>query len=404
MTKLTKRTVDAAAPRAKPYLIFDDEVRGFGLRVYPSAEKIFVMRYRFGGADRKMRLGRYGDVTADEARRLALKARVTLADGIDPGATRRRLAASPTIQDLSERFMREHVAVRCKPCTQNDYKHVLTVVAAKLARRRVAEITRAEISELHQSLSRKPYLANRTLTVLSKMFNLAEVWELRPDGSNPCRHVKKYRETKRERYLSPDEIARLGLTLERATRRIPDGQGRYVEGPESQFVIAAYQLLILTGCRLSEVQTLKWAYVGKDHLELPDSKTGAKTVPLGHEAATLLHSIPRVPGNPYVIVGEIKGQHATDLQRPWQRIRAEAGLDDVRIHDLRHTFASFAVSNGESLPIIGKLLGHTQAQTTMRYAHLSRAPLTAAASRVTARLGTALGLVTPTDARFLQTA
>ena len=392
MAKLTKRTVDAIAPRAKSFLVFDDDVRGFALRVQPSGEKTFLMRYRFGGADRKLGLGRYGDLTPDEARRLALKARVTLADGIDPGATRRRLAASPTIKDLSDRFMREHVEVRCKPSTRADYRHSLTVVAAKLSRRRVAEVSRADIAELHQSLSHKPYQANRTLTVLSKMFNLAEVWGLRPDGSNPCRHVKKYREVKRERYLSAEELARLGLALERATRRIPDGSGNYVEGPESPYIVVAIQLLILTGCRLNEIQTLKWAYVRDDRLELPDSKTGAKAVPLGNEAVALLHSIPHLPNNPYVIVGDIEQQFATDLQRPWRRIRALAGLNDVRIHDLRHTFASFAVSGGESLPMIGKLLGHTQAQTTMRYAHLSHAPLRAAASRVTAELGLALGL------------
>jgi integrase len=404
MAKLTKRTVDAAVPKEKPYLNFDDEVRGFALRVHPTGEKTFVMRYRFGGADRKMRLGRHGDITPDEARRLALKARVTLADGLDPGATRRKLAASPTLKDLSERFLREHVDVHCKPCTAGDYRHTLNVVAARLARRRIAEITRADIAELHQSLSRKPYLANRTLTVLSKMFNLAEVWGLRPDGSNPCRHVKKYREVKRERYLSAEELSRLGKALDTATRRVPDGSGNYVEGPESPHIIAAYKLLILTGCRLGEIQTLKWDHVREDRLELPDSKTGAKTVPLGREAVILLHSIPRVSGNQYVIVGEVERQYATDLQRPWQRIRKLAGLEDVRIHDLRHTFASFAVAQGESLPMIGKLLGHTQAQTTLRYAHLARAPLTAAASRVTAELSTALGVTVPTEARLLRIA
>ena len=393
MARLIKSVVKGAPVKAQPYLLFDDEVRGFAVRVHPSGEKTFVMRYRFGGADRKLNLGRLGDLTPDQARRLALKARVTLADGIDPGATRRRLAASPTIKDLSDRFMREHAEVHCKPSTQGDYRHSLMVVAAQLARRRVAEVTRADIAELHQSLSKKPYQANRTLTALSKMFNLAEVWGLRPDGSNPCRHVKKYREVKRERYLDAEELARLGLAFERATRRIPDGHGKYVEGPESRHVIAAYQLLILTGCRLSEIQTLKWDHVREDRLELPDSKTGAKTVPLGYEAVLVLRSIPRLKGNPHVIVGNIEGECATDLQTPWQRIRELAGLDDVRIHDLRHTFASFAVSNGESLPMIGKLLGHTQAQTTLRYAHLARAPLQAAASRVTAHLGEALGIV-----------
>lgn len=392
MAKLTKRVVDGARPRQKAYILFDEEVSGFGLRVMPSGEKTYLLRYRFGGADRKMRLGRPGDLTPDEARKLARKARVTLADGIDPGANRRKLAASPTFKDLADRFLREHVEARCKPSTQGDYKHAVNVVAAKLARRRIAEITRADIAELHQSLVNKPYLANRTITVLSKMFNLAEVWGLRPDGSNPCRHIKKYREVKRERYLSVEELGRLGKALDTATCHRPDGKGGYTEGRESPHIIAAFKLLILTGCRLNEIQTLRWADVREDRLELPDSKTGAKTVPLGTEAIMILRGVPRVDGNPYVIVGTVEGKYMNDLEKPWRRIRKQAGLADVRIHDLRHTFASFAVAHGESLPMIGKLLGHTQAQTTMRYAHLARAPLQAAASRITAQLGEALGV------------
>lgn len=404
MAKLTKRTVDAALPRDKSYLLFDDEVRGFALRVQPSGEKMFVMRYRFGGADRKLRLGRYGDLTPDEARRLALKARVSLADGIDPGAARRKAIASPTMEQLAERFMREHVMFYCKTSTQGDYRHALKVVLAKLGRRRVAEVTRADMAEFHQSLAKNLYSANRALATCSKMFNLAELWGLRPDGSNPCRLIKKYREVKRERYLDDEELRRVGLAFERTTRRRPDGLGNYVEVRESPFVIAAFQLLILTGCRLSEIQTLQWSFVREDRLELPDSKTGAKTVPLGVEAAEVLRAIPRVKGNPYVIVGDVEGGFATDLQKPWQRIRALAGIPDVRIHDLRHTFASFAVSGGESLPMIGKMLGHTQAQTTMRYAHLSRAPVTQAANRVTAKLGVALGLKANGEVRQLRIA
>src|SRR5262249_7338052 len=151
----------------------------------------------------------------------------------------------------------EHVLVHCKPSTQGEYRRALErFINCKLGRRRVAEVTRADIAELHHAYAHIPYQANRALGVLSKMFNLAEVWGLRPDGSNPCRHVKKYREIKRERYLSIEELARLGAALEDATRRQPDGRGNYVEGPESPYVIAAFKLLILTGCRLGEIQTL----------------------------------------------------------------------------------------------------------------------------------------------------
>jgi integrase len=405
MAKLNKRTVTAALPKADPYLIFDDEIHGFAVRVHPSGEKTFVMRYRFGGADRKLSLGRFGSITADKARGMALKARANLADRTDPGAERRKLSASASLESLGERFLREHVLVRCKPSTQSEYRRCVKLfINPKLGRRRVAEVTRADIAELHHSLAHVPYQANRALGVLSKMFNLAEVWGLRPDGSNPCRHVRKYREIKRERYLSARELNRLGKALDEAKRRQPDAKGNYVEAPESPYVVAAFKLLVLTGCRLGEIQFLKWDYVEEDRLELPDSKTGAKTVPLGPEAIAVLEALPRVWGNPYVIAGEVEGQPCTDLQRPWRRIRKLAGLEDVRIHDLRHTFASFAVSQGESLPMIGKMLGHTQVQTTQRYAHLARAPLQAAASRVTAQLGEALGMKAKANAPKLRLA
>ena len=393
MAKLSKRTVTAALKKSQPYLLFDDDVRGFAVRVHPSGEKTFIMRYRFGGADRKLNLGHFGSITAAKARMLALKARAALADGVDPGAERRKLAASPTLTSLGERFMREHVMVRCKPSTQDEYQRALDLfINRKLGRRRVGEVTRADISELHQSFAHIPYQANRTLGVLSKMFNLAEVWGLRADGTNPCRHVKKYREQKRERYLSGEELARLGHALDTATRRISDGKGRYIIGPESEHVVGAFRLLILTGCRLSEIQTLKWEHVREDRLELPDSKTGAKSVTLSGEALQVLHALPKVRGNPFVIVGEAIDKPYADLQQPWHRIRKAATLNDVRIHDLRHTFASIAVSSGESLFIVGKMLGHTQPQTTARYAHLARAPLQAATSRVAAQLGEALGI------------
>lgn len=405
MAKLTKRTVAGAMPKDQPYLIFDDEVRGFAVRVHPSGEKTFLMRYRFGGADRKLNLGHFGSITADKARALALNARARLADRVDPGAERRKLSASATLESLGTRFMREHVLVRCKPSTQREYQRALDLfINRKLGRRRVAEVTRADIAELHHTYAHIPYQANRTLGALSKMFNLAEVWGLRSDGSNPCRHVRKYREVKRERYLTSEELKRLGEALETATCRRSDGMGNFIEGPESPYVVAAFKLLILTGCRLGEIQTLKWEHVREDRLELPNSKTGAKTVPLGHEAVEVLRSLRRVKGNPYVIAGDVAGKPFADLQPPWQRIRKRAGLDSVRIHDLRHTFASFAVSNGESLPMIGKILGHSQPQTTQRYAHLARAPLQAAASRVTAQLGEALGLKPANNVKVLRTA
>lgn len=214
------------------------------------------------------------------------------------------------------------------------------------------------------------------------MFNLAEVWGLRPDGSNPCRHVPKYREKKRERFLSQHELQRLGEVLAEVER----------DGSETPFIVAAFRLLLLTGCRLSEIQTLQWAFITEAGMELPDSKTGARRIPLPHAARAVLDRLPRTPGNPYVIEGKLPGQYASDLQCPWRRIRAKAGLDEVRIHDLRHTYASNAVSSGMPIQMVGRLLGHTQLQTTMRYAHLADDPVRRAAEENAARLNAALGI------------
>ena len=220
---------------------------------------------------------------------------------------------------------------------------------------RISEVQRKDIAELHHGLRDKPYQATRPLWVLSKMFSLAEVWGWRSDGSNPCRHVKRNKERKRERFFSPEETERLCEVLREAEGEMPSA-------------VAAIRLLLLTGCRLSEIQFLRWEYVKGDCIELPDAKTRGRVVPLGPEAFAVLSALPRQDDNPWVIGGKLPGSYLTDLQRPWPRIRKRAELEDVRMHDLHHSFASRALALGEGLPMIGKLLGHTQVQTTAKYA------------------------------------
>ena len=206
-----------------------------------------------------------------------------------------------------------------------------------------------------------PRMANFCLAVLSKFMNWAEEKGLRPQFSNPVRGIRKYPENHRERFLTAEELQRLGESLDEELREHGD-----------IYAVAAIRLLILTGARLSEILTLKWEYVDLDRglLLLPNSKTGKKAIVLNAAARKVLEELPRLNGNPHVICGHKEGQHLVNLQKPWRRIRKRADIEDVRIHDLRHTFASLAARQGGSLPRIGALLGHSQMQTTQRYAHL----------------------------------
>ena len=375
MPKLTKRLVDSLKPEASDVVHWDDALLGFGVRVRPTGRKSYIVKCRCRGRQIKMTIGTHGPITVEQAR---TKARGIIAEakaGQDPSAEHSRMRKSPTTKDLGQRFLDEYVPTHCRPSTEREYRRSVELfINPEIGTRKVTDIERTDIAKLHHGLRNKPYQANRTLGVLSKMFNLAEVWGLRPDGSNPCRHVKKYKEEKRERFLSDEEYKRLGEALRKAE----------VEKTETQSAIDAIWLLMLTGCRLNEIMTLKWSYVDPDakELRLPDSKTGAKTVHLGTAATDRIKTIKKLEDNDFVITGKKPGGRLTDLQHPGRRSRHTAELEDVRLHDLRHSFASRGLIVGEGLPMIGKLLGHSQIQTTARYAHLANGPIKLAADRI----------------------
>lgn len=383
--KITKRSVDALklADGAEAVL-WDTELKGFGVRVQHGGSKSYLLHYRAGtgrGAPlRKLTIGRHGSPwTAEMARREAKRLIGLVENGADPAADKIARREAPTIADLAARFLAEHAEAKRKGSTAEEYRRLLDrIILPVLGKRKAADVTRAEITKLHHANRAAPYQANRVLAVLSKMFNLAERWGLRPDGSNPCRHIEKFAERKRERMLSPAELARLGEAL-----AAYDG---------SPYTVAAVKLLVFTGARLGEVLGLKWEWIDFERGEarLPDSKTGAKTVHLPPPALAVLAAAPRLDGNPHVIAGAKEGAALVNLEKPWRVIRALAGLDDVRLHDLRHAFASVAVSSGMGLPIIGKMLGHTQAATTARYAHLASDPVKAAAAAVASKIAAAM--------------
>ncbi len=272
-------------------------IKGFRRSRPTRRRQIYILHYRCGigrGAPlRKLTIGRHGSPwTAETARSEAKRLLGVIEDGADPAADRIARREAPTIAELAERFLAEHVEAKRKASTAVEYRRLLDrIILPALSKRKVADIARADIARLHHANRVAPYQANRMLAVLSKMFNLAERWGLRPDGSNPCRHVEKFAERKRERMLSPAELARLG-----------DALAGYDGSP---YVVAAVKLLVFTGARLGEVLGLRWEWIDfeRDEARLPDSKTGAKTLHLPPPALAVLAELPRLDGNPHVIAG-----------------------------------------------------------------------------------------------------
>ncbi|PIZ30018.1 MAG: integrase [Alphaproteobacteria bacterium CG_4_10_14_0_8_um_filter_53_9] len=389
MPKLTKSLVEKAEPRKTRYMIFDEQLPGFCLSVSPNGRRFYYLQYMKNKRVKRMSIGMHGILTTEEARDQAIKLLAEVKSGGDPQRVAQEKRQEPYMDELCERYMDEHVAIHCKPRTQAGYAWLMKKFIKPYFRdMKVSEVTRADVAAFHHKMRNSPYNANRALEMISKMFQLAELWGLRPDHSNPRRLIKKYPMKSRERYLSKEEAKRLGAVLDEL-KQYPD---------QNLAAVYCIQLLLLTGCRLSEIQTLKWEYYDRDSktLRLPDSKTGAKTVYIGAAVINLLAEIEQHPArpkdNPYVIWGKKPGMHIKDIQNAWQRFRKQAEIEDVRIHDLRHSFASFAVSQGMSIAMIGRLLGHTQVQTTARYAHLMAEPMKQAATEVTGALGSLINV------------
>jgi integrase len=430
--KITKRAVDALkADASGETTLWDADVKGFGVRARSGGTKTYIVRYRpgAGGRDAPLRtytIGPHGSPwTPDLARAEAKRLLGLVEGGADPAADHVARRDAPTMSELAARFLAEHAEAKRKDRTATEYRRLIEkLILPAIGKRKVADVTRHEIAKLHHGQRATPYQANRVLAVLRKMFNLAEQWGMRPDGSNPCRHVEKFKERERERFLSSLELAALGEAL-----------STYEGSPH---IAAAVRLLVFTGARLGEILGLRWEWIdfGRGEVRLPDSKTGAKTLHLPPPALAVLADLPRLEGNPYTIVGQRAGQHLVNLEKPWRAIRERAtvrlwcygedsataklveslahelgreptvrecrkaaraakvklsvGLTDVRLHDLRHAFASVAAASGMGLPIIGKMLGHSQPATTARYAHLAPDPVKAAAAAVADKIAGAM--------------
>ena len=374
---ISRRTVEGLPVGERETVFWDRDLSGFGVRVYSSGSKVYLVQTRHGGKSRRVTIGRHGLVSAEQARRKAAEAIASIKAGDEPGRNGSVLpsAMGPRLVEVAERYMREHVAVRCKPTTARVYRDALErLLLPEFGSLPLGAIGRDLVATLHYRLHKTPNMANRVVDMLGRLFYMAEAWGVAPEGGNPCRFVKKYRSRSCERFLLEQEFRGLGRVLSEVES----------EGKVSRSGVAAFRLLMLTGCRRNEILTLRWEDVdlGAGEIRLRDAKTGARQVALSPAARKVLSALPRKADNPWVIAGPEPGRHLSNLNFPWLVVRKRAGLEDVRIHDLRHSFASRALALGESLTMIGKLLGHRQVQTTARYAHLARESVKTSAARV----------------------
>lgn len=410
--KITKRVVDAAEPRSGRYTLFDSEVKGFGLRVFPSGQKSYVFEYRAGEGGRsaskkRVTIGNAAEFTPDEARKLADKLRASVKVGIDPQGDKAKARAAVTVETLARDFLKEHVEAKRKANTIASYEQIINShIVPRLGKTKAKDVTGAHVAKLHFDMRETPSMANKTTAVISSMFGFAFKRGLVPKGENPAEDVERYAETEVERLLSTSELERLGaamrlaetdgipweIDLTKKTKHLRKENRATIIDP---YAAAALRLLIFTGARLREILNLEWKHVDLERglLLLPDSKTGKKTIVLNAPATEVLENLPRI--GRYVIAGESAGtddeKPRFDLKRPWYAVRRYAGLEDVRVHDLRHNFASFGVGGGMGLPIIGKLLGHKQVATTQRYAHLDADPVRRAADEIGTRIMKVMG-------------
>ena len=364
----------------KDTVFWDGELTGFGVRVYPTGSKVYVAQARGPEGPKRVAVGRHGVINADEARKRAAHIIARIKAGEEAVPKPMKPVGGPTVAELCARYMEEYVSVRCKPGTAALYRSVIDRhVLPTLGGAPLAALSRARVAEFHESLYETPAVANMALRILSAMYEQARGWGLLPEGvSNPCRALVKYPERRRERFLTDSEFTRLGEALEEAEAR----------GGASASAVAAIRLLALTGCRRSEVLGLRREDVALEagELRLPDSKTGARAVALPPQAVELLTSLLSAHDGPWVIPGQKPGTRLANVDEAWRTIRDRAGLEGVRLHDLRHSFASRALALGEALPVIGKLLGHSRLETTSRYAHLARDSAQEAAERVAASI------------------
>jgi integrase len=403
--RLSKKSIDGLKPTERRAIFWDNELPGFGLRIEETGRKTFIVRYRPGGGrkapKRFLTLGRYGNLTTEEARVAARKVLSAGNLGMDPAADRLRKRQELTVAELCDLYLEIGVEHKKALTIYGDRGRIDRHIKPLLGTKRVGDVTLADVERAMKDIAEGKTrtdvrtgkirarimvrggkgAATRIIGLLGGIFTFAQRHGYRTD--NPCRGVRRYKGHACERFLNADDLAKLGAVLAKAEE----------EGANST-AINIFRMLAMTGARRGEISALLWDEVDFDHacLRLRDSKTGAKVIPLGGPALHLLRNLIRLRQSPFVFPATVGRGHFIGVKSTWDRIRREAGFPDLRIHDLRHSFASMGLAAGDTLPMIGALLGHSNPRTTARYAHLADDPKRQAAHRISGRIANAMGL------------
>jgi integrase len=369
MPKLTKAIIDYSTPKEKNYIVWDTEIKGFGCQILKSGNKKTYVFYYWSPLTKKkgyVKISCHGNITVDFARNAAKKLAAAVASGIDPKKEKEEKLIeekqSILFRDFFHVFTNKHILVSYKDMGKKNLGYTQLYILPYFAQKKLEEISSRDIRGFLDSLSHISTTANRCFALLSIAFKKAEEWEYLPPRSNPCTGVNKYKENQKQRFLSDAELKRLEESLILQEK----------QQPKSYCTVKALCLIMYTGCRMGEILNLKWenVYLKDRYIHLPDTKTGEGARPLNQKAIDLLSSMKRKEDNPYIFYGKIPGQPIVEIKKAWKAILKRADIKDFRIHDLRHSFASFALKKGVPLVHVSKLLGHRNIATTMRYAHL----------------------------------
>jgi integrase len=412
-TKLNQKTAEAITPTGRTFVVYDETVPGFGCRVSGGGVKAWVFEYRPGGGRRsdtkRMTLGRIDALPYHKARDAAEKQFYRSKLGADPAGERDDARNAPTVTELIGKYLAEAVAGIKQPTTERKYRdYFRNHVCPALGTRRARDVTFSDVTKLHRAIgTRARPTANRVVALIHTLFKWGvKAGELPASMTNPASGVDMYRETARERYLTDDELKRLGATLALAeTAGLPAYQtdesqptAKHNRRPENRDVVVsahatnAIRLLILTGCRIGEILKLRWKDVDTGRATFKvNGKTGQRSVFANAATLAVLEALAEIRIGDFVVAGDDADQPRADLNKPWERIRRHAKIEDVHAHDLRHTHASIGAAAGFGLPVIGALLGHKDQTSTHRYTHVANDPARRASEAIGAALAAAMG-------------